>query len=198
MQFASGKVRGDDLDVTEAGLTVNWGRNRSIDADVVHILGMAPDAVNPTSSATIQISSNITQSIPSEYSNLRLCSMGFSYKLPSWIDTSTPLVITISSYASNNNLGNFNFRLRWVRITTDTIFDGSSSEGMVSIIIPTVGIMKHIIEATESVDISSYAPGDDFVVAIERDATGANPLDTYSGDIILTEFTLGITRKIIG
>jgi len=198
MQFTGGQVKGDDFDVTESGKVVSWGRNRGTETNLINILEMAADAINPTSSTTVQVSANINQDFPSEYTDSRLCSMGFSMALPAWIDTSTPLVMTTGIFASNAAFGNYNFNIRLVNVEGGSLLTGILPETVFSSINATVGVPNLLLGFIQSIDISSYSPGDSFVMALERDATGSNPLDTYAGDIVLTGVTIELTRKIIG
>lgn len=198
MTFQDGRVRGDDFQVTPAKETVNWGRHRGTEANVVLITAMSPDIVNPPGTIAVSISPNISRSFPSEFTDGAVCSMGYALTLPVWIDTSTPITLRIPYFVTNTNVGNINFNVRIVSLGIGFVFDGTASETVYSVITAATGSANVSLNVDQELDCSACSPGNIFFVAIERDATAGNPLDTYVGDVVLISNSLVYTRKIVG
>jgi len=198
MVFQNGKVRGDDFDVSEALKVINWGRYRQTNKEFLSMQGFIPNSTNPPAEVVMDISPNITGPLTSLFTDGNVCASSFMPEIPQWVDTSSTLVMEIHYYPSNSNVGNVNFMIRYLPIIDDvTVFDGTNTEYTSSVIDTTSGVEKLLAIAQCNFDISSFSPGDTFVCSIERDATVGNPLDTYSGDVVIRGACLTWVRKRI-
>jgi len=198
MEFDSGKVRGDDFDVTEAQVTVNWGRYRGTETLVVPSYQMNPNTVNPPSNTTITFSPNVTTDAQAQFADGNLAATTYRQIIPDWADTSSGINLTVMMCPLNSNTGNVNIVVRYVPLGGGLVLDGTAPEYSASLIATTPGITKSIFATACLFNISGFNPGQGFIISLERDATGTNPLDTYVGDIVIIGATMTWTRKIIG
>ena len=198
MEFDSGKVRGDDFDISDSQKIVNWGRFRKTETVVKTPNEMTPDSVNPTITEDTQFSPNITGTFIAKYTDATLCSMNFRQVIPDWADTSSGVTMLIRMYPSNANAGNVNMVVRYVNLENTLTLDGLNTEMSTSLIGAVSGTANQVFEITNNLDISGFFPDYKFIVAIERDATAGNPLDTYVGDVTIVGVLLTWTRKIVG
>ena len=198
MEFDSGKVRGDDFDVTDAQETVNWGRYRGTETTIRLISDTVPSSTNPPSDEIVTVSPNIDGVWKAKFTDGNVCSSSFKQIIPDWADTSSGITLTINMYPSDGTAGDVDITLRYVPIVDGFVFDGSATEYSADLITAASGVTKELFSVDYTFNISSFSPGDEFIVAIERDATAGNANDTYAGDIVVTGFKMTWTRKIVG
>jgi len=196
MEFSDGKVRGDDFDITDAQNVVNWGRYRQTNTLTYGPEVLTPNAVNPPSNNTINITPNISNTFQSLFVDGSVCAVSNTQVVPDWADTSSGVTMTIGYYTTNANAGDVNFDVRYTPVTIGaTIFDGTNPEYVASIVSTVPGVTELAYLAQYTFDISAFAPSNVFVISIERDATAGNPLDTYTGDVVVYGMILTWTRK---
>jgi len=198
MEFDSGKVRGDDFDITEAKVTVNWGRYRGTETIVVPSYEMNPDTVKVPDPATITYSPHIKNTALSKCSDTKIAAMSYLQIIPDWADTSSGINLSVLMYSSDATAGNVNIIVRYLPLSPGLVLDGSATDYSTSLIVPAPGVAESIFATSNLFDISVFNPRQGFIISLERDATGANPLDTYVGDIVIIGVTMQWTRKIVG
>lgn len=198
MEFDSGKVRGDDFEVTVSQKVVNFGRFRGEDVSIKSVLDMQPDSVNTPENTTINISANITEELQANCTNGNVSSLIFQQIIPVWADISSGVQFRLDMYSLDANAGNVEILVRYIPIISTFIWDGTATEYSESLVAATPLVAYKKFSANYTFDISSFAPGTNFVVSLTRDATAGNPLDTYDGDVVVTGCVMTWTRKIVG
>lgn len=105
------------------------------------------------------------------------------------LDTSTPLLITLSYHPSNNNAGQIEFIAEYIQVQDDFVYNqGLAPDGVVSVT-DTIPSGTDNVRRTLSFEIPINeigSAGGGVVIGLSRDARGSNANDTYSGDVIIT------------
>ena len=198
MVFDSGKVRGDDFDITDSQIIVIWGRYRQQETLVIPVDLMSSDSNNPPANVTINISTNVSSDVLGNFQDGAVSALNYRQIIPTWADPSTEMRLTVMMYPLNGNVGNVNIVARIVPLGAGSIIDGSATENNHSLIGTTPGISNSLFGAVTDIDIELYSPGSGFVLSLERDATAGNPLDTYVGNIVVFGAKMTWTRKRLG
>jgi hypothetical protein len=116
-----------------------------------------------------------------------------------YVDTSTPLLLQLDVVPldSDPTFGNINFKVYVVILSRGQVLDGTASEAVYNITIPTYNIPNVILAGFASIDLSAYPTGTAIALTVERDANGGDYLDTYMGSCTAPLMIYNHTKKII-
>lgn len=198
MVFESGKLRGNDFDITAAGINVSWGKNRTSELEL-HEQGLFNAITSAPANNDIDLSANITlDGVANSFAGNVLDKLTTITSVPVWADTSTPVEVEISGFGTTTAVGNIDFEVIVVQhkngddinnnVLTEltgskvTAYNGSADIGQ-KIIIP--------------VNIETLSPGANLAILFQRDGSNGNLDDTYTGAFTIVSVGLLYTRKLV-
>ena len=194
--FDSGKVRGDDFDVTSAKINVNWGRNRVVE-NILKEQGLFNAATNSPANNDINLSANITlDGVSNSFSATALDQLTTITHIPLWVDTSTDLKIKILGFGTDTDTGDIEYEVILVKHKNgDAIDSGSLVEIASNVIAAYNGTIGEQQSYIITIPIETFSPDDNLAILVKRDATAGNIDDTYTGAFTIISIDFEYTRK---
>lgn len=148
------------------------------------------------SNAAINYSPNVTVTpVDNRFNDGSVDGVGIEFRLPNYVDTSRVATLRASFVPSNNTAGDVEFTCTLVRIpATGATLDGTLAEVVTSDIVPiALNTRDETYTAELEVDLSLFSDNDKVVIALQRNATGGNPNDTFGGNAELFDIELECT-----
>jgi len=130
--------------------------------------------------------------LDNEFANNAIDGLGFTQGIVSGLDTSIPLVFSISYYVKGTGTGDIKFHIDAYQVSDGFVFDGTATPDEYDLI-DTVSASSNLVRRTVSILIDVHKikdTGDQVVISVRRDATSGEPEDTLNNNVVLENLTL--------
>ena len=198
MQFSDGKVKPHSFMFSTSGKQVNWGLYRTDRSVYVDSKLLYDDPTNPPSHVDLQMSTNITFGQLPVFLKANVESkVVTSFALPYDIDTASPVTCLVDGAVTVTDTGKDILTTMYIaRVDPNNLpVIGSISEHSIDQLTTVTTNANSFVSVVQPIDISAFAPGDLFFLAVAR--YGTDPADTFSGDFIVGDITFNYKGKFV-
>ena len=195
------KLGTNRTEINECGLITHHGRAQQRRGMLWHLGLAAPLSVGTPTNGLVSYSANvaITPSI-NKFNNNALDGFGGKFCVPIGLNTARLLEFDVYWFPEpNGSPSNVELEMHIVRVQEgDDINSGTLPEALplvgtilapASTLIHTVGVADANLSVRSRfrIDVSAYEAGDRMIFSLFRDATGGNPDDDLTGDIVIDD-----------
>lgn len=183
------KIHTDRTEINADGALEYFGAAEPVRSLAWHRNLLDPISGSSPSNTTINISANIVlATTANRFVNNATDALGAVIIIPKKIDTSRPLFMTVHWYA-NAAGGDVEANIDYAFFADGYTLDGTIAESSLNSIISVPGA-NILVESTFEIPISNVIPDDMLAIKLYRDATGGNPNDTNTGDVVIVDISM--------
>ncbi len=183
------KLHTNRFEINGDGNTEYFGRARYPKTIAVE---KKTNALKNPANENITIAVGITEvRADNEFQNGASDGLILSGLIPEGMDTSIPAQIVVDWYVKGAGAGDVELEFEAVSISKGAILDGSLVPSAAAPAVTSINNQdEELQQSTFLVPVSSAIPGDKFYGSLFRDASGGNPDDTFSGNIVIAGYTV--------
>jgi hypothetical protein len=181
------KCHSDRFEVNATGVTEYFGRARYPRTLQAGLQIATPNSqIDPTNENVAYGTLTTAKYVDNEFQSNRDDGFLVIQGIEAGLDTSIPLVVSLSYYVKGITTGDVVFDVDVFQVTDGFVYDGANPSESYSVT-DTVAVSSSLIRRTSTVEVDAekVKPGEALVISIRRNGA-SNPLDTVGDSVVLT------------
>ena len=184
------KLRTNSTELNEDGTGVHYGKGRLPVTLQAGLQIATPNALNDPANESVKYGADFTAKyIDNEFKNGVVDGFGIIQNINYGLDTSIPIVLTVSYYVKGTVTGSVEFTADVFQVGDGFVYDGTATPDKHTYV-DTITTSSNLIRRTAvfTIDASYVSPTEALTISLYRDSLSAN--DTLSASIIITHVTI--------